>query len=62
MLELVRTTDQKTLALWAYVSAIYAQQAIYRATNPADAEAATAGEREWQYQHLRQLRKIYEVT
>lgn len=36
----------------AYGSAMYAQQAIYRATNSMD-----AGERErnWQYRHLREL-------
>ncbi len=32
--------------------AIYGQQAIYRATNPSDADAAVARERDWQYQHL----------
>ncbi len=36
----------------AYGSAMYAQQAIYRATNPSDADAAVAKERDWQYQHL----------
>lgn len=39
----------------AYSPAIYAQQAIYRATNPSDADAAVAKEREWQYQHLLNL-------
>lgn len=37
----------------AYGSAIYAQQAIYRATNSMD---ATDSERNWQYQHLLRLR------
>ena len=36
----------------AYGSAMYAQQAIYRSTNPSDADAAVAKERDWQYQHL----------
>lgn len=40
----------------AYGSAIYAQQAIYRASGLADAQAA-AKERDWQYQHLLDLRK-----
>lgn len=37
-------------------AARYALQAIYRATDPAAAEAAVAREREWQYQHLHELR------
>src|SRR5260370_2068091 len=36
----------------AYGAAMYAQQAIYIATNPSDADAAVAKERDWQYQHL----------
>src|SRR6185369_977636 len=32
--------------------AIYALQAIHRATNSVDADAAVAKERDWQYQHL----------
>lgn len=44
----------------AYGAAIYAQQAIYRASGMADAPAATARERDWQYQHLLDLRKKYE--
>jgi hypothetical protein len=40
----------------AYGSAIYAQQAIFRATNPSDAEAAVTKERNWQYQRLVGLR------
>src|SRR5687768_17552111 len=39
----------------AYGSAVYAQQAIYRATNPSEADAAIARERDWQYNHLLQL-------
>ena len=39
----------------AYGPAMYAQQAIYRATNPSDADAAVAKERDWQYQHLLHL-------
>lgn len=38
--------------------AIYALQAIYRATAPLNAEAAVAKEREWQYQHLLDLLSI----
>ncbi|MFH0869920.1 MAG: hypothetical protein V1866_02595 [archaeon] len=41
----------------SYGSAIYAQQAIYRATNPSDADASTAKERDWQYRHLLELRR-----
>jgi hypothetical protein len=37
--------------------AIYALQAIHRAANPADADAAVAKERDWQYQHLLELEK-----
>lgn len=33
-------------------AAIYAQQAVWRAANPADADTAVAGERDWQYRHL----------
>lgn len=40
----------------AYGSAIYAQQAVHRASGLADAQAA-AKERDWQYQHLLDLRK-----
>ncbi len=39
----------------AYGPAIYAQQAIFRASNPSDADVAVAREREWQYLHLRKL-------
>ena len=35
--------------------AIYAQQAIYRASNSAEADAAVARERDWQYQRLVEL-------
>jgi hypothetical protein len=41
----------------AYGPAIYAQQAIRRATNPTDADAAIAKERDWQLQHLLDLRE-----
>lgn len=37
-------------------AANYALQAIHRATNPSDANAAVAKEREWQIQHLLDLR------
>ena len=36
-------------------AAIYALQAIYRATDSPDTDAAAAKEREWQYQHLLEL-------
>lgn len=36
-------------------AAIYALQAIYRATDSSDADAAVAQERDWQYQHLLSL-------
>ena len=38
-------------------AAIYALQAIYRATDYAAADTAIAKEREWQYRHLLELRK-----
>lgn len=41
----------------AYGSAVYAQQAIYRATDPAEVDAAVARERDWQYTRLLQLRE-----
>lgn len=37
-------------------AANYALQAIYRATKPSDTDAAIAKEREWQLQHLLDLR------
>ncbi|MEK7570783.1 MAG: putative immunity protein [Patescibacteria group bacterium] len=43
------------VARHAYGSAIYAQQAIYRASNSEDAEGAAAKERDWQYNKLIQL-------
>ena len=41
----------------AYGPAIYAQQAVYRASDPTDAENAAARERDWQYRHLLKLRE-----
>jgi hypothetical protein len=38
-------------------AAIYALQAIHRATDCSDVDAAIAREREWQHQHLFELRK-----
>ena len=38
-------------------AAIYAQQAVNRAAAPADAAAAVAAERAWQYGHLVELRE-----
>ncbi len=38
-------------------AAIYAQQAVWRATGPAEADAAVAQERDWQYNHLLALRE-----
>ncbi len=40
----------------AYGSAIYAQQAIFRTSNPDVADIKVAKERDWQYQHLIKLR------
>jgi hypothetical protein len=40
-------------------AANYALQAIHRATNPSDANAAVAKEREWQIQHLLDLRNSH---
>jgi hypothetical protein len=39
----------------SYGSAIYAQQAVFRAANPSEAEASAHRERDWQYQHLLDL-------
>jgi len=36
----------------AYGAAVYAQQAVYRAANPSEADAAAVRERDWQYQRL----------
>lgn len=41
-------------------AALYAQQAVFRAADPADAEAAVAKEREWQYHRLLALRDLTE--
>jgi hypothetical protein len=38
-------------------AAIYALQAIYRATNSSQAESEIAKEQDWQYQHLLKLRE-----
>lgn len=38
-------------------AANYALQAIHRASNSADADAAVAQERDWQYKHLSELRE-----
>ena len=48
----VATTHVPTHSIGA---ANYALQAIYRAANPSDADAAMAKERDWQYQHLLDL-------
>lgn len=40
----------------AYGPAIYAQQAVFRASDASRAEAAAAQERDWQYQRLSELR------
>jgi hypothetical protein len=50
----VATAHVPTHAIGA---AIYALQAIHRATNSSDADAAVAKERDWQYQHLVGLRE-----
>ncbi len=41
-------------------AAIYALQAIYRASDSSEADVAIAKERDWQYQHLLDLRKTEE--
>ena len=38
-------------------SAMYARQAVWRAADPDDADAAVAGERDWQFRHLLALRE-----
>ncbi len=38
-------------------AALYAQKAVFQATDPAGAEAAVARERDWQERHLRKLRE-----
>ena len=43
------------VARHAYGSAIYAQQAIYRA-HPVTAHESATGERNWQYKHLMELK------
>lgn len=40
----------------AYGPAIYAQQAVHRAADPLAANTAAAKERDWQFQHLLDLR------
>ncbi|MFW9971610.1 MAG: putative immunity protein [Candidatus Odinarchaeota archaeon] len=55
----VATAHVKTHSIGA---AIYALQAIHRATNSSDANIAVAKEREWQYQHLLNvIRRIKDV-
>jgi hypothetical protein len=49
----VATAHVRTHALGP---AIYALQAIHRATTPSDADAAVAEERAWQYHHLLHLK------
>ena len=49
----VATAHVRTHSLGA---AIYALQAIHRASTPTEADAAVAKEREWQYRHLLGLR------
>lgn len=38
-------------------AALYAQQAVFRASDPAGTEAAVARERDWQYLHLLRLKE-----
>lgn len=45
------------VALHSIGGAIYAQQAIHRAAEAPEADAAVLRERNWQYQHLIELRK-----
>ncbi|MDO8578821.1 MAG: hypothetical protein Q7R50_06540 [Dehalococcoidales bacterium] len=42
-------------------SAIYALQAVFRNAGPAEAEAAVAAEKEWQYRHLLELDKTHDL-
>ena len=49
----VATAHVPTHAIGA---AIYALQAVHRAANSPDADAAVAKEREWQYKHLLELK------
>jgi hypothetical protein len=42
----------------AYGPAIYAQQAIFRATDPSKVDNAVSKERNWQYQHLIELKML----
>lgn len=44
------------VARHAYGSAIYAQQAVFRATEATNASVAATKERDWQYERLRILR------
>ena len=39
-------------------AALYALQAVHRATSAPDADAAVTKERDWQYQHLLELGKV----
>jgi hypothetical protein len=52
----VATAHVKTHALGA---AKYALQAVFRSANPLNADAAIAGERDWQYRHLLLLREKF---
>lgn len=54
----VATAHVPTHAIGA---AIYALQAIHRATDPASADAAVAKERAWQIQHLLELRNVKQL-
>lgn len=47
------------VARHAYGSAIYAQQAVFRASDPSDAEKSAKKERDWQYKHLLKLKGAY---
>jgi hypothetical protein len=41
----------------AYGAAVYAQQAVFLASDPVKADVAAAKERDWQYRHLLELKK-----
>jgi hypothetical protein len=45
------------VARHSYGSAVYAQQAIFRANSSSDTDAVVKKERDWQYQHLLELRQ-----
>ncbi len=49
------------VARHAYGPAIYGQQAIFRASSPADSEINVLNERNWQFKRLLELREEYKL-